>query len=152
MRKINPKSNNIDSFKYSILILLHYYDTSHHREKTTKLDKYVNNYNFSDANPEIFEKDNLHISLTIFDENNEKIYNTNNNNSINKAYTVKINDYRYAAIKPSPNNLIKSKQLVKKMSHIELEQILIHIIKYFEYYQLRKALTYIVKSNILPIS
>ena len=152
MRKINPKSNNIDSFKYSILILLHYYDTSHHREKTTKLDKYVNNYNFSDANPEIFEKDNLHISLTIFDENNKKIYNTNNNNSINKAYTVKINDYRYAAIKPSPNNLIKSKQLVKKMSHIELEQILIHIIKYFEYYQLRKALTYIVKSNILPIS
>ena len=152
MRKINPKSNNIDSFKYSILILLHYYDTSHHREKTTKLDKYVNNYNFSDTNPEIFEKDNLHISLKIFDENNKKIYNTNNNNSINKAYTVKINDYRYAAIKTSPNNLIKSKQLVKKMSHIELEQILIHIIKYFEYYQLRKALTYIVKSNILPIS
>ena len=112
----------------------------------------MNNYNFSDANPEIFEKDNLHISLKIFDENNKKIYNTNNNNSINKAYTVKINDYRYAAIKTSPNNLIKSKQLVKKMSHIELEQILIHIIKYFEYYQLRKALTYIVKSNILPIS
>ena len=151
MRKINPKSNNIDSFKYFILISLHYYDTSHHREKTTKIDKYVNN--FSDANLEIFQKDNLHISLTIFDENNKKIYNTNNNNnSINKAYIVKINDYRYAAIKPSPNNLIKSKQLVKKMSHIELEQILIHIIKYFEYNQLRKVLTDIVKSNILPIS
>ena len=26
MRKINPKSSNIDSFKYSILISLHYYD------------------------------------------------------------------------------------------------------------------------------
>ena len=38
------------------------------------------------------------------------------------------------------------------MSHIELEQILIHIIKYFEYNQLRKVVTDIVKSNILPIS
>ena len=33
MRKINPKSNNIDSFKYSLPISLHYYDISYHREK-----------------------------------------------------------------------------------------------------------------------
>ena len=56
MRKINPKCTNIDSFKYSILISLHYYDISHHREKTSKLDAYGNNYNFSGFNPDIFDK------------------------------------------------------------------------------------------------
>ena len=33
MRKINPKSSDIDSFKYSILISLHYYDISFHLKK-----------------------------------------------------------------------------------------------------------------------
>ena len=56
MRKINPKCTNIDSFKYSILISLHYYDISYHSEKTSKLDAYANNYNFSGINPDIFEK------------------------------------------------------------------------------------------------
>ena len=56
MTKVNPKCTNIDSFKYSILISLHYYDISYHREKTSKLDAYANNYNFSGNNPDIFEK------------------------------------------------------------------------------------------------
>ena len=38
MRKTNPKSCNIDSFKYSILI------------------SYTNKYNFTDTNPLEFEK------------------------------------------------------------------------------------------------
>ena len=33
MRKINPKFSDIDSFKYSILISLHYYDISFHPKK-----------------------------------------------------------------------------------------------------------------------
>ena len=56
MRKINPKSCNIDSFKYSILISLHYYDITYHREKASKLDAYANKYNFTDTNPIEFEK------------------------------------------------------------------------------------------------
>ena len=42
MRKINPKSNNHDSFKYSILISLHYYDIPYYIEKTLKLDPFTN--------------------------------------------------------------------------------------------------------------
>ena len=42
MRKINPKSSNIDSFKYSILISLHYYDISHHPERISKLKPFEN--------------------------------------------------------------------------------------------------------------
>ena len=60
MRRINPKSNNSDSFKYSILISLYYYDIPYHREKTSKLDALANKYHFNDTNPDIFEKNNTH--------------------------------------------------------------------------------------------
>ena len=56
MRKINPKSNNNDSCKYSILTSLHYYNIPYHGEKTTKLDADANNYNFTNTNPTDFEK------------------------------------------------------------------------------------------------
>ena len=59
MRRINPKSNNSDSFKYSILISLHYYDIPYHREKTSKLDAFANKYNFNDTNSDLFEKNKI---------------------------------------------------------------------------------------------
>ena len=46
MRKINPKSSDIDSFKYSILISLHYYDISFHTERISKLKTLEKYYNF----------------------------------------------------------------------------------------------------------
>ena len=127
MRRINPKSNNSDSFKYSILISLHYYDNPYHRGKTSKLDAFANKYNFNDTNPDIFEKNNPHISLAIFDVNNKLIYNSSSD-SINKVYIVKINEDRYAPIKPTTSNLIKIKQLIKKLSQAELKELLIHLI------------------------
>ena len=127
MRRINPKSNNSDSFKYSILISLHDYDIPYHREKTSKLDAFANKYNFNDTNPDIFEKNNTHISLAILDVNNKLIYNSSND-SINKAYIVKINEDRYAPIKPITSNLIKIKQLIKKLFQAELKELLIHLI------------------------
>ena len=127
MRRINSKSNNSDSFKYSILISLHYYDIPYHREKTSKLDAFTNKYNFNDADPDIFEKNNPHISLAILDVNNKLIYNSSSD-SINKAYIVKINEDRYTPIKPTTSNLIKIKQLIKKLSQAELKELLIHLI------------------------
>ena len=127
MRRINPKSNNSDSFKYSILISLHYYDIPYHREKTSKLDAFTNKYNFNDTNPDIFEKNNPHIPLAILDVNNKLIYNSSND-SINKAYIVKINEDRYAPIRPTTSNLIKIKQLIKKLFQVELKELLIHLI------------------------
>ena len=61
MRNINPKSNNSDSFKYSILISLHYHDVPYHREKSSKLDPFANKYNFIDTNPDISEKNKPHV-------------------------------------------------------------------------------------------
>ena len=47
MRSINPNCSNNESFKYSILISLHYYDLNNHPERINKLNKYINKYNFS---------------------------------------------------------------------------------------------------------
>ena len=99
MRKINTRSSNSDSFKYSILISLHYYDISYHPERISKLKPFENKYNFSHITRNEFEINNPNISLTVFDENNNIIYMPNNN-STNKAQMVKINNYRYAAVTP----------------------------------------------------
>ena len=72
MRKINPKSSDIDSFKYSILISLHYYDISFHPVRISKLKPYKNKYSFTHITPTEFETNNSNVSLTIFDENDKK--------------------------------------------------------------------------------
>ena len=85
MRKINPKSSDADSFKYSILISLHYYDISFHPERISKLKPYENKHNFIHITPTEFETNNSNISLTIQDENNKKIYHKKND-STNTAH------------------------------------------------------------------
>ena len=124
MRKINTRSSNTDSFKYSILISLHYYDVSYHPERISKLKPFENKY-VTHITLNEFEINNPDISLTVFDENNNIIYMPNNN-STNKAQTVKINNYRYAAIKLPKNKFIKLNELLKSFSHLELRE---HIIQ-----------------------
>ena len=80
--------------------------------KTSKLDFFANKYNFRDTNPDIFEKNNLHVSLAILDDDDNRLIYNPNNDSFNKAYIVKINENRYAAIKPTTNNLVKIKPLI----------------------------------------
>ena len=70
MSKINPNSSNIDCFKYSILISLHYYDICYHPERISKLKPFQSKYNFNDITPNEFEINNPNISLTVFDEKN----------------------------------------------------------------------------------
>ena len=74
MRKINPKSSDVDSFKYSILFSLHYYDISFHPKRISKLKTFEKHYNFIHITPTEFETNNSNISLTIFNEDNKKIY------------------------------------------------------------------------------
>ena len=74
MKTVNPKCANYDSFKYSILISLHYYELSKHKERINKLDKYLNNYRFTSNNYDTFEKDNP--SIYVYMMNMEKYYIT----------------------------------------------------------------------------
>ena len=99
MRKINPKSSDIDSLKYSILISLHYYDISFHPERISKLKPFENKYNFKNITHNEFEINNPNISLTVFDENKNIIY-ASKNDGTNKGQIAKLKNNRYAAIKP----------------------------------------------------
>ena len=73
MRKINPRSSDIDSFKYSILLSLHYYDISFHPERISKLKPFENKHNFIHITSNEFEINNPNTLLTIFDENNKRL-------------------------------------------------------------------------------
>ena len=67
--------------------------------------------------------------MTVFDEKNKIIYKPNNI-SVNKARIVKIDDDRYAAIKPLKDKFIKLNELLNSFSHLELgEYILQNILK-----------------------
>ena len=124
MRKINPKSSDIDSFKYSILILLHYYDISPHPERLSKLKPFENKYNFIHITPNEFEKNNRNISLTVFDENDNIIY-LPKNISTNKGQIVKFKDNSYAAIKPFKNKFLKLDELLNSFSHLDLREYML---------------------------
>ena len=52
MRKIIPKCGDEESFMYSIIISLHYYDISHNPERISTLRPYINNYDFTDITPQ----------------------------------------------------------------------------------------------------
>ena len=125
MRIINTKSSDEDSFKYSILCSLHYYDISCHPERITKLKPFEND---THNTPIEFEIDNPNISLTIFNGDN-KIMHFPNNNTSNKAQIVKVNKYRYARIKLSKNYYIKLKELLMHYPHQELGNHLNQILR-----------------------
>ena len=129
MRKISPKSSDKDSFEYSILISLHYYDITFHPERISKLKQYEDKYIFTHITPNDFEINNLNISLTVFDENNKMLYPPNNN-SANKAKIVKINNCRYSAIKPLKDKFIKLNELLKSFSHLELREYFLQRIEF----------------------
>ena len=118
MRIINPKCPDHTSFLCSIIISLHYYNLLPHPERFSKIKRYINNYELCSNSPEGFEYCNPSISLTVYDQNGQVIY-IPTNNANKKAYIVKINNYRYNALKPKFSKEIKLKMyyhslLIKK--------------------------------------
>ena len=120
----NPKCSNNNSFMYSIIISLHYYELSSHPERIKQLNKYLEKYNLNNTEYNQFEKDNPSICLSVFNENNEQIYKpTNNSNEIEKV--VKINNNRYHAIKPQKDKNLKLTKLLKLFTHEELTEYIL---------------------------
>ena len=133
MRTLNTNASNEDSFKFSILCSLHYYDIDNHPERISNLESFEDRYNFTDNTPEKFEINNPNVSLTVYDEWDKKIYHSITNDTEYKASIAKINNYGYAVVKPlrsryiKLNNYIQSysshKQLSKKLFQIILNNI-----------------------------
>ena len=104
MRLINIKCNDSDSFKYSILLYLYYYNIKNNYLRLTEINKHNNPYIqiYFNENNDIyqFEKDNTFIDLFIIDINDKLIFLTCNNAKI-KVTIVKLNDHRYLLQKPT---------------------------------------------------
>ena len=71
----------------------------------SKLKPFENKHNLTDTTRNEFKINNPNISLTVFDEINHIIYKPKNN-SANKAQIVKIDNNKYAAIKPLKKSLL----------------------------------------------
>ena len=123
MRKINPKCCNEDSFMYSILISLHYYDISYNPERIKKIRAYTSNYDFTDTTANRFEMNNPNASLEIMDEDKNIVYSPSNTTN-NKAVIVKLKNNRYAALKPIGNKDIKLKEILRSFSHKEISNFI----------------------------
>ena len=123
MRKINPKCCNEDSFMYSILISLHYYDISYNPERIKKIRAYTSNYDFTDTTANRFEMNNPNTSLEIMDEDKNIVYSPSNTTN-NKAVIVKLKNNRYAALKPIGNKDIKLKEILRSFSHKEISNFI----------------------------
>ena len=97
MRLINIKCRDIESFEYSILLYLYYYNLKRNNGRVTQLVFNIDpsiNIKFNKNNDlEQFEKDNTHIDLFITDVNSNPVFLTRNNASI-KVTIVKLNEHR----------------------------------------------------------
>ena len=104
MRLINIKCNDSDSFKYSILLYLYYYNIKNNYLRPTEINKQSNPYIqiYFNRNNDIyqFEKDNTFIDLLIIDINDKPIFLTRNNAKI-EVTIVKLNNHRYSFYKPT---------------------------------------------------
>ena len=125
MKIINPKCTNEDSFKYSILISLHYYELNIHKKRIIQLNKYTNNHNFESNNYDNFENNNPYISLSVYDENGKLLHKSLNNTN-NEASTVKINNHWYHALKPNKNIYKQLNDLLKQFTHKELTEYILN--------------------------
>ena len=125
MRTINPKCTNEDSFKYSILISLHYYELNNYKERINQLKKYLNKYGFTYRTYINFENNSPYISLTVYDEYGQLLHKSLNNTN-NKACIVKINNHRYYALKPNKDKYIQLKELLKQFPHKELKEYIMN--------------------------
>ena len=69
--------------------------------------------------------DNPNISLTIVDEDNNIIYESINDSNT-KVKILKINDNRYAGIKPIKDKYIKLKEILRLFTHEELKEYIMN--------------------------
>ena len=112
MRSINPKCTNNESFKYSVLVLLHYYDLKHHPERIKQLKNFENKNIFKSNAYIAFENNNPSASLNVYDEYGDLLHKVTNSTS-NYAYILKISNNRYHARKLKKDKYIILKDTLK---------------------------------------
>ena len=129
MKAINPKCSIDDSFKYSIVISLHYYELNVRKERINRLNKYINNYKFNSNNYDTFENNNPSIPLSVYDEYGTLLHKSLNNSN-EKVYRVKVNNHRYHEVKPNKDKYKQIEELLKQFTHKELTDYMLRKVTY----------------------
>ena len=97
MRLININCDDSESFKYSILLYLYYYNIRKNHGGVSQLINNLNPYIHIKLNKnndlEQFGKDNPSIDLFVIDINSDPVFLTQNNATI-KVTIVEINEHR----------------------------------------------------------
>ena len=122
MRLIDIYCNDSESFKYSVLLYLYYYNIKQNHGRISQLNNNLNSYIPIEFNKDSdivqYKQDNSHINLFIIDINGEPLFLTRNNASI-KVTIIKLNDKRYTIIKPS---LHRFKDNIREMNKIKRDK------------------------------
>ena len=104
MRLINITCTDKESFKYSVLLYIYYYNIKKNHARVSQLINNINPYiniKFNENSDVMqFERDNPHISLFITNSEGNPVFLTCNNESI-QVNIVKVDDYRYSLVKPT---------------------------------------------------
>ena len=130
MRLINIYCKDGESFRYSILLYLYYYNIKRNHGRISQLNNNLNPYIPIEFNKNCnivqFEQDNSRINLFIIDINGEPLFLTRNNASI-KVTIVKLNENSYTIIKPSLHRLNDNIREINKINRDKCKKIQINI-------------------------
>ena len=125
MRLINIICTDKESFKYSVLLYIYYYNIKKNRARVSQLINNINPYidiKFNEnSDIEQFERDNSHINLFIIDIDGNPMFLTRNNGSI-QVTIVKLNNNRYSLVKPSIKCYMYNITEINKINKVKHEK------------------------------
>ena len=125
MRWINIICTDKESFKYSVLLYIYYYNIKKNRATVSQLINNINTYidiKFNkNSDIEQFERVNTHISLFITNIDGIPLFFTCNNATI-QVNIVKLNDYRYSLVKPSIKRFMHNINEINKINKDKREK------------------------------
>ena len=108
-----------ESFKYSLLLYIYYYNIKKNRARVSQLINNINPYidiKFNENSDVMqFVRDDPHISLFITDREANPLFFTRNNGSI-QVNIVKLDDYRYSLVKPSIKRFMHNVNEINKIN------------------------------------
>ena len=124
MRLINITCTDKESFKYSVLLYIYYYNIKKNRARVSQIINNINPYidiKFNENSDIVqFERDNSHINVFIIDIDGNPVFLTRNNGSI-QVTIVKLNDNRYTLVKPSIKRYIHNINEVNRINKLKRE-------------------------------
>ena len=116
MLLINITCTDKESFKYSLLLYIYYYNIKKIVQwLINNINPYIDIKFNENSDVMQFVRDDPHISLFITDSEANPLFFTRNNGSI-QVNIVKLDDYRYSLVKPSIKRFMHNVNEINKIN------------------------------------